>query len=132
MIGLDTNVLVRYLAQDDPQQSARATRLVEKLNEDHQGFVSIVVLVELHWVLRRAYHVGAPDLATIIRTLLDAKEIVVQHADVVRRALLRASEQADFPDALISELGESAGCSHTATFDERAGRLHGMRLVPTD
>jgi len=129
LIGLDTNVLARYLAQDDPDQSARATRLIESLDDENPGFVSLVVLSELHWVLRRAYNVSREDVATVVRRLLDAREITVQEPDAVRRALNRPGP-ADFPDALISELGLLAGCDYTATFDRRAARLSGMKLVP--
>jgi len=129
LIGLDTNVLARYLAQDDPDQSARATQLIESLDDENPGFVSLVVLSELHWVLRRAYNVSRDDVATVVRRLLDATEITVQEPDAVRRALSRPGP-ADFPDALISELGVLAGCDYTATFDRRAARLSGMKLVP--
>lgn len=130
MIGLDTNVLVRYITQDDMDQSARATRLVESLDERSQGFVSIVALVELHWVLRRAYKVSSEDAARTIRKLLNARELSLQEPDAVRRALTRLADDIDFSDALISELGAAAGCAYTATFDGRAARLAGMKLVP--
>lgn len=129
MIGLDTNLLVRYIVQDDPDQSARATRLIESLDE-RQGFVSLVVLGELHWVLRRSYRVGADETAAVVRGLLDAEEIVVSQPDAVRRALARVPGGHDFTDALVSELGEEAGCEYTATFDRRASQLPGVRLVP--
>ena len=129
MIGLDTNVLVRYLVQDDPDQSARATALIEGLDEQRRGFVSIVVLVELSWVLRRAYGVSVDDVHAVVDRLLRAREVVVQEADVVRLALRRALAGADFPDAVIGELGSRAGCEATVTFDARAAELAGMRLV---
>lgn len=130
MIGLDTNVLVRYVAQDEPEQSARATELIEGLDEDDPGFVSTVALVELHWVLRRAYQTTRAEAAAIVRGLLDSREILVQDADVVRRALAQVSGDVDFPDAVISEAGGAAGCAHTVTFDHQASRLRGMTLVP--
>ncbi len=129
MIGLDTNVLVRYLVQDDPDQSARATALIEGLDDQRRGFVSIVVLVELSWVLRRAYGVSADEVHAVVDRLVRARELVVQDADVVRLALRRALAGADFPDAVISELGARAGCEVTLTFDGRAAQLAGMRLV---
>lgn len=130
MIGLDTNVLVRYVTQDDPQQSALATRLVDSLDEHRPGFVSVVALVELHWVLRRAYRVSRATAASVIRTLLDARELLVEESDAVRRAVDRLVGDADFADALVSELGRLAGCEHTVTFDRVAARLPGMELVP--
>ena len=129
MIGLDTNVIVRYVMQDDVEQSARASALVDSLHEDQRGFVSLVVLAEVHWVLRRAYGVSPSRAADVVRGLLDAAEVEVAEADSVRRALVSA-EEGDFTDALVAELGSAAGCAWTATFDQRASRLPGMRLVP--
>lgn len=130
MIGLDTNVIVRYITQDDPDQSRRATRLIESLDEHNRGFISLVVLCELHWVLRRAYKVTREDAASVVRRLLSAKELVLQEADAVRRALARLTTESDFADVLISELGILAGCDRTATLDKRASRIRGMKLVP--
>lgn len=130
MIGLDTNVLVRYMTQDDPRQSPVATQLIESLDEDNQGFVSVVAIVELHWVLRRAYQVSRGDAATVIGKLLNARELAVQESDAVRRCLTRLAENIDFSDALIAELGARAGCDYTATFDHDAAQIHGMHLLP--
>lgn len=129
MIGLNTNVLVRYLVQDDADQAAKATVVVEALDEEHKGFVSIVVLVELVWVLRRAYDVAPDEVSAMLDRLLRAKEVVVQHADVVRLALRRAASGADFADAVISELAAAAGCDRTVTFDVRAARYAGVQLL---
>lgn len=130
MIGLDTNVLVRYLTQDNPDHSAQATRLMEHLDEDNQGFISLVTLVELYWVLRRAHKVSRDVATDVVSKLMDAQELVVQEPDIVRRALTRLTPEADFPNALINELGQAVGCVHTATFDHRASSLPGMTLVP--
>ena len=106
-----------------------ATDLLEKLDEHQPGYVSVAVLVELHWVLRRAHQVPASRAAEVVQRLLDAKEIRVAEADVVRRALARAAEGIDFVDALIGELGAAAGCEATVTFDRRASHLPHMRLL---
>jgi predicted nucleic-acid-binding protein len=129
LIGLDTNVLVRYITQDDPDQSVRATALIESLSEDDPGFVSIVTVVEVYWVLRSAYKVSRDKGAKVIGTLLNAQELSVAAADAVRGALGRLDGRLDFADALIGELGRAAGCDHTATFDRRAAQLPGMQLV---
>lgn len=105
--------------------------MIESLDESNQGHVSLVALVELHWVLRRAYKVSRDDVATIIRKLLDAQELSLQEPDAVRWALRRLVDDVDFSDALIRELDAGAGCAHTATFDNRASRLAGMRPVPS-
>jgi len=130
VIGLDTNVVVRYVVQDDAEQSARASALIDGLDEDDPGFVSLVVVLELYWVLRRAYQVSAEDAAAVVRGLLDAREIRVAEPDSVRRALDLVRDGVDFADALVAELGQSAGCEWTATFDARASHLPAMRLVP--
>jgi predicted nucleic-acid-binding protein len=129
VIGLDTNVLVRYIAQDDPAQSEQATRLIESLTEDEPGYVSLVTLVELYWVLRSSYQVPRRDVGRIIFRLLDARELSLAEPQVVRRAMARMSADVDFPDALIGELGKAAGCAHTVTFDKRAARLPDVRLL---
>lgn len=132
MIGLDTNVLVRYITQDDAEQSAAATELIESLTEDEPGFVSVVVLVETYWVLRSAYKVDRVEAAKVISTLTEAEEIVVQERDAVRRALSNLDDSLDLADALIDVLGTSAGCVHTVTFDRRAAALPGMQLLGDD
>ena len=79
MIGLDTNVLVRYLTQDDPIQSPQATRLIEqKLSEANPGFVSVVAIVETVWVLERAYGFAALEIATAIENALQADALVIE------------------------------------------------------
>lgn len=128
MIGLDTNVLVRYVVQDDDKQAAQATALIESF-DDEQGFISLVALVEFHWVIRRTYKASKRETEALIRDWLVAREIVVEHADAVQRALDRTHEQFDFPDALIGELGLRVGCEYTATLDSAAATLPGMRLL---
>jgi predicted nucleic-acid-binding protein len=131
MIGLDTNVLVRYFAQDDPVQSATAIRLIEhRLTEDEPGYISLVTLAETVWVLRRHYRLGAPDVAQIVQGLLEAPVVVVQSAAEVLVALTAVQEgRGSFSDVLIGALGARAGCSTTLTFDRKAARLPGFSLA---
>lgn len=130
MIGLDTNVLVRYAAQDDPKQSAKATRLIESLTADAPGYVSIVSVVELVWVLAGCYALTKSEICEVLETLLRTKEIIVAHADTVWKALRLFKEgNADFADCLIERSGDEAGCSHTATFDRDAAKSCGMKLI---
>jgi predicted nucleic-acid-binding protein len=129
MIGLDTNVLVRYVAQDDATQAARANELIDQLTESQPGYVTVIVLAELYWVLRRAYSADRESATSVLQGLLESKEILVEQADAVRRAVRRAREGGDFADALITELGIDAGCEHTVTFDHRAAKTAGMRLL---
>ena len=131
MIGLDTNVLVRYLTQDDPRQSALATRLLEDtLTVERQGFVSTVVLIELVRVLETGYRCRRVEIAGVIERLLRARTIAVEHADVAWQALraFRASK-AEFADCMIERAGHANGCERTVTFDRAAARTAGMQLL---
>lgn len=130
MIGLDTNVLVRYIAQDDLKQSLRAARLVESLSAEAPGFVSLVVVVELVWVLTGCYASTREEIGEVLETLLRTRELVVEHTDVVWKAVRRFKEsKADFADCLIERAAHEAGCECTATFDRAAARHCGMKLL---
>lgn len=130
MIGLDTSVLVRYVVVDDPEQVRRVRELMNGLTAAEPGFVSLVTLVELAWVLRQAYGLSAADVRTVVGSLLSAQELVVERAELVARALTEAAAAgSEMADALVAALGRAAGCSETVTFDRRAARLPGMRLL---
>jgi predicted nucleic-acid-binding protein len=130
MIGLDTNVLVRYVAQDDPKQSSKATRVIESLTVDAPGYVSVVSVVELAWVLTGCYDLTKGEISEVMETLLRTKEIVVANADTVLKAVRLFKEgQADFADCLIERSANEVGCIYTATFDRDAAKHCGMRLI---
>jgi predicted nucleic-acid-binding protein len=131
MIGLDTNVLVRYFAQDDPEQSGKAADLIEhRLSERDPGFISVVAIVETVWVLQRAYGLDNPAVAAVIERTLQADTLVVENEQDVFTAMVALKEgQGSFPDALIGALGAKAGCITTVTFDRRAARLSGFDLL---
>lgn len=129
MIGIDTNVVVRYLVQDDPDQSAMASAVIDELTEIDPGYLSLVTIVELYWVLRRAYKVSADRCAELLEGLLNARELRVGLDSTVRTALTASRDGLDFADAVIVELGRVAGCDHTVTFDQRAAREGSMRLL---
>jgi predicted nucleic-acid-binding protein len=131
MIGLDTNVLVRYLAQDDPVQSSQATDIIERrLTEANPGFVSIVAMVETVWVLDRAYGLGAQEIAAAVERMLQAEILVLENEQEVFTAMIALKErQGSFADAVIATLGANAGCAHTVTFDWEALRLPGFQLA---
>ena len=121
MIGLDTNVLVRYIAQDEPGQAAAATRLIEGLTPEAPGFISTVALVETVWVLSAAYKTPKPEIAAVIEGLLRARELVVESAETHYLALgAFQAAGVDYADAVIAEAGRRAGCDHTVSFDKRA------------
>jgi len=131
VIGLDTNVLVRYLAQDDKSQSASASRLIEKeLTPENPGFVSLIALVETVWVLETCYACSRADIAAILERLLRVKQLRIQDAETAWRALRQfIPGKADFSDCLIERLGHAHDCLHTATFDKAAAKFAGMKLI---
>ena len=130
MIGLDTNILVRYLTQDDPAQAARATRLMEQeLSEDEPGYVGLVALAETTWVLQRLYRANAAEIRETVADLLGARQIVVENRDAVSRALATSSDgRCTFADALIAASAAVAGCTSVVSFDHGAVRA-GMKLL---
>ena len=130
MIGLDTNVLVRYIMQDDPKQSAKATALIEQLSPDNPGFIALVSVVELYWVLTSSYGLTAQQVKQALVVLLRAKQIIVDRADQVLRALRVFDDgKADFADCLIERTAAAAGCEQTMTFDVGAAKHAGMTLI---
>jgi predicted nucleic-acid-binding protein len=131
MIGLDTNVIVRYLAQDDPAQSLKATQLIERrLTEGNPGFVSIVVVVETAWVLERAYGLTHAQIAAAMESMLQTDVLVVEHEQEVFTALITLkSGLGSFADALIGVLGMNAGCARTLSFDRKAARIPGFEFL---
>ncbi len=130
MTGLDTNVLVRFFAQDDPAQSSKASALIATLTPENPGFVAIPSVVELVWVLFRAYQADRISIIHILEELLRAKEIVVEQSSLMWQALhLYKTSKADFADCLIERSCQAAGCDYTATFDTAAARTAGMRLI---
>ena len=130
MIGLDTNILVRYLTQDDPIQSPKAREIIERrLTEENPGFVSIVAMVETVWALDRAYKLAAHEIAAAVERLLQTDVLVVENEQEVFTAMIALTEgQGSFADAVIVALGTSAKCSRTLTFDHKALRLPGFEL----
>lgn len=130
MIGLDTNVLVRYLAQDDPVQSPRANALIESLSSERPGYVTQVALVELVWVLSKCYDAQRDAIVRVIETLLRTKELAVEASETVWKAVrLFASSSADFADCLIERACHDAQCEYTATFDTKAAKSAGLQLI---
>jgi predicted nucleic-acid-binding protein len=131
MIGLDTNVLVRYVAQDDVKQSAKATKLIESLTPSSQGFIAVVSVVELVWVLQSCYNSAKSEIIVVLETLLRTRELTVENSEIVWQALRRYSQaNSDFADCLIERSAHAAGCEHTVTFDSKAAKTAGMqRLV---
>jgi len=102
MIGLNTTVLVRYIMQDDVAQSAKATNVIEALSIDTPGFIPLVTIVELLWVLGACYNIKQPQLVSVLKALLQTKEFRVENADATWQALRKyRGTKADFADCLI-------------------------------
>ena len=131
MIALDTNVVVRFLTQDDPAQSAWATALFARLSEAEPGFLCREVVVELVWVLERAYGLPRHDIAAALDGLLAARELVIEAPDRTGLAVeCYRQGGAGFSDHMIALAGRDAGCSATLSFDRKAVSHAGMTIVP--
>ncbi len=131
MIGLDTNILVRYFAQDDPGQTQIATHVIERhIGDNGPGFVNLVTLVETLWVLKRTYGLPNHEIAMVIERMLQIENLEVQNEqEVFEAANVLKSGLGSFEDALIANLNTAAGCTLTLTFDKKAARLPGFRLL---
>lgn len=130
MIGLDTNVVVRYIMQDDPKQSSLAATLIEKLTVDDPGFVPLVVVIELVWVLSSSFELARAQITSALEILLQTKEIQVERAEVVWRALrVYQGSSADFADCMVERSAAAAGCLRTMTFDRGAAKNCSMTLI---
>ena len=122
MTGLDTNVLVRFIVQDDPVQSRIATELIENtLTPENKGFVSAVVLCEVIWVLKRFYRQPKEQLLLVVKTILETEVFEVEHRDCAWRAYYDFDEgDANFSDYYICQANKACGAPFTVTFDEIA------------
>jgi predicted nucleic-acid-binding protein len=125
MIGLDTDVLVHLFAADDEAQTAAARRLIDESREP--VFVNVV---ELLWVLRRAYRFEESWLTIVVRKLTEHPKIVCADKDVIREAAHRSKENGeDLPDAILALLNKAAGCRTTFTFDREAASSDDFTLI---
>jgi predicted nucleic-acid-binding protein len=131
VIGLDTNVVIRYLTQDDAKQAALASRLFEHtLSVERPGFVSLITLCELAWVLAECYGADKARIRAVIEGLLASKQIVVEDTELVWKALRAwGKSSADFSDALMGQASAARGCERIFTFDKAAARLPGFELL---
>lgn len=125
MIGLDTNVLVRYLTQDDPSQSAVASKMITNfVGMGEVLWVSQIILCETVWVLERAYKTNKKTIAEILHLLLQTQELVFEHHDIVWQALqdYKSSHSVGFADCLIGRQNIANKCTFTNTFDKEAAK----------
>lgn len=129
MIGLDTNVLVRFLTHDDPAQTPVAIKLMRSLSPSSPGFVSLVALAELTWVLASLYKLEKSEVELVVENLLRSDALVLEQSEIVWQALRRFKIcNAGFSDCLLERCGHAAECLYTFTFDKRAVAA-GMRLL---
>jgi predicted nucleic-acid-binding protein len=121
MIGVDTNVLARFVVEDDSRQTERANAMFRRaLAKGERIFISDVVLCELVWVLSSAYRVPRDEIAEVLANLTRAKEVEIGDADLVHRALAAfRTGKGDFADYVIRERALTAGCASVATFEKR-------------
>jgi predicted nucleic-acid-binding protein len=120
MIGLDTNILLRFTLQDDPHQYARAARLFRKdLTAENPGYVNLVVLVEFAWTLRRTFKLTSKAICEVIAHLLGTPNVRFERSAVLALALDLCERKAmDLPDALIAAINRGDGCARTLSFDQ--------------
>ena len=131
MIGLDTNVLVRYLVQDDPTQARQANALIDRaVAQETAMFINHVVMCELAWVLGRGYGYARTVLAEVIEKILLGRQFEIEKKDLVWTALANfKASRADFADCLMGVINDLAGCESTLTFDRTAASLRAFKQV---
>jgi predicted nucleic-acid-binding protein len=130
--GLDTNVLMRSLTGDDPDQSPRANKFLEEAAATGEClYVSTVVLIELCWTLRSSpYHYTREAIADVVSTLLQTHLFEVQDRDLTKSAVADyRSGGGDLPDYLLGRQNRRAGCSDTVTFDRTIAKAQGFTLL---
>jgi predicted nucleic-acid-binding protein len=123
MIGLDTNVLVRYLVMDDPEQGKKASKLIQDAVEGSESlFINNVVLCELVLVLDAAYNFTKNEIADVLEKIMMTELLVIQDQDEAWLALNDfRNGAADYSDYFIGRINKSFECEHTATFDQAVG-----------
>jgi predicted nucleic-acid-binding protein len=123
VLGIDTNVLLRLLIEDDPRQSAASRRLAASFSRTEPGFLNLIVLVEASWVLRQTYGYTREQIATAFDGLLVSDGLVMEDPAAVEEAVeLFRQTSIDFADALIVVRNRAAGCATTVTFDQALAR----------
>ncbi|MBN1894822.1 type II toxin-antitoxin system VapC family toxin [bacterium] len=125
MIGIDTNVLIRYIVRDDVRQTAIATKYLEQhISAVDPGYISQIVLCEIVWVLKRAYGFPKKIIIEVLQQILKTREFSVECPEIARRAIADYEDgNIDFSDCWIGISNRTAGCEFTVTFD-RSALLH--------
>jgi predicted nucleic-acid-binding protein len=131
VLGLDTNLLVRFVVRDSVESQAKVDRLITReLGPDRKGYVNLIVLAELIWVLGRSYRMDRMKIAQIVSGILDSQQLVVERTDLVIEALsLYQQSGLDFADLLINLVNRDDGCSATVTLDQGQSALKTARVL---
>jgi predicted nucleic-acid-binding protein len=131
LIGIDTNILVRYVLRDDVLQASKASRLIESLSEDRPGHITLVTVAELFWVLDRSYKLTRMQFAFILSSLIESLTLSFENENIVSEALdmFSRSTSADFSDCLITRGCIVNNCESIFTFDRNAAKAAGMTLL---
>lgn len=132
MIGLDTNILVRLFAEDNREQLDAAVALLDGLGHDEKAVVNLIVVVELVWVLSRAYKFEQDWIQIALERLTRHPHLYLPERDLVREAIHRSRENGDdIADTLIALLNRAHGCRTTLTFDKDAALGNDFDLLPS-
>ncbi|MGI9277756.1 MAG: PIN domain-containing protein [Endozoicomonas sp.] len=125
MIGLDTNIIVRYIVQGDPDQCRKVNDLMEnRLSAREPGFITLVALIEVIWVLESSYCQAKSVILKVLRSLLATRQLMIERADIIHKvSSLFEAAHADFSDAVTYLLTQDSGCSDCFTFDKKARRM---------
>ena len=130
MIGVDTNVLLRFLTADDASQHASTLDFFRRRTPADPAFIGAVTLAEMIWVLRTAYSYSEEDIRKSVEMLCNSDDFVVEGREVLRAGSGEIVPSIQIADFLVAYLAQRAGCSHTVTFDQQAARsVPGMELL---
>jgi len=130
VIGLDTNVLIRHLVQDEAAQALLAGRFIAECSREDPGFINRIVLCETVWVLESAYGYSREDIAGVLERVIRTQQFQIENLQSAWTALrMYRSGGADFADCLLGQTNLEAGCSETVTLDTKAAKAGGLRLL---
>ena len=128
MIGVDSNIVARFIFQDDPVQSPKADAIMASFTTEEPGWIALATVLEIVWIMSRMSKMDRADIGAVLSGLLMQQEVVLEHAEVVQQALiLYRKGKADFADCLIASSARAAGCDQILTFDRIAARDVGMQ-----
>jgi predicted nucleic-acid-binding protein len=129
MIGIDTNILIRYLTNDDETQAATVKKYFNDMQAKHERlFVSLAVTLECIWVLESGYNLDNDSILDALNSLLGLSLLKFEHDDSILN-IIHARRKGDLSDQIIGNIGHSSGCSTTMTFDKKAAKLETFELL---